>query len=716
MTPHTSHCRRALQRQILSSTDFVWISDRLLAASFERYCRVSKTGHRNAGYVPGPLESRRRLGKRQMGDLNSMQYASSAPPWAFPVPLNLSQWHWEPPKTAAQLQRDNEYQEDHTPTNWLTKLDRWLGELAFPAASQASIIPDPTPSPQIAARESLSLCPELDTFFSLIATAPLNTVRSDAYAVFHKFQHLISLGEMAPEAILSTFTNVWEALDSRFQDTAVGQGLYLALCSAVVSGITTSRVIEPSLLDVSFWNTLLSRMSELAVDDELCALFGQAMESIPAAHLRNVSDGVLAMLGSIFSAWYSSPDLDNAADVPTLLYTAAKHSSRLQQKVEMVRSALAMADINPQEHGPLLKAATRLVLELTINSESEQHAPRYNWLCVLAQMPLVNQDFLLEASALLWYKSPGVQLFTDSELCSLMLFQWESRGYLPRSDFVRSGHDSHRPWEGNTAIASLAVSIYTALSGPNSRHQTAVFYSLWKFLAKLNRTDGVVASIEALSKRNKLPLRLLQALAFTSENHTVAIKLHDLYIHKLQYSGPGGIDWNPAVFEKYVDKIVHDRTLHGNTLWKALDIMMFQKSKDISLLTWRHRGDYGKRRASIVRKSLTLYANAPHLQNREAFRQVAQGVRYLEQSEDGLSPDDVKVLFHVVAKDLKEGKPGRTRRLRWFLRVIERNFGSAIMRGCLRAFSNWRWRLKVNWRLQMQAEAHVVRGSTNGAS
>lgn len=51
--------------------------------------------------MPGPLEARRRLGKRNLGDLNALQCPPTPPPWAFPYPVDLSQWKWEPPSSAS---------------------------------------------------------------------------------------------------------------------------------------------------------------------------------------------------------------------------------------------------------------------------------------------------------------------------------------------------------------------------------------------------------------------------------------------------------------------------------------------------------------------------------------------------------------------------------------------------------------------------------------
>lgn len=105
MTPQTSHCCRLLQ---LSRTPRIPSIPRsplptgppcLIASApeFPHLASFVQTTRRTVGSVPGPLEARRRLGKRNLGDLNALQCPPTPPPWAFPYPVDLSQWKWEPP-------------------------------------------------------------------------------------------------------------------------------------------------------------------------------------------------------------------------------------------------------------------------------------------------------------------------------------------------------------------------------------------------------------------------------------------------------------------------------------------------------------------------------------------------------------------------------------------------------------------------------------------
>ncbi|CAG8961104.1 hypothetical protein HYFRA_00002647 [Hymenoscyphus fraxineus] len=74
MTVCSPVCRRAVQRKITCPGEPIWISDDVLHRSYQRFLSVSKTAKRYGSFVPGPLESRRRLGKREMAHASASAY------------------------------------------------------------------------------------------------------------------------------------------------------------------------------------------------------------------------------------------------------------------------------------------------------------------------------------------------------------------------------------------------------------------------------------------------------------------------------------------------------------------------------------------------------------------------------------------------------------------------------------------------------------------
>ncbi len=752
MTPHASRCCRALKRQIASPKDSIWISDSLLAAAFDRFCVASKTWQRRFSNLPGPLESRRRLGKRQIGDLG-LQSASSAPGWAFETPLNLSKWQWEPPQLALELEQRQSGRDKSDTAGLFSPLLKSLGQWAAEIVEES---PPPLPDISTPVAETSRRQPpfqaDLDAFMWSIANAPRELLVSDTTNLCHKFQRSIYLGELLAGDVVLISKQIWGALDSRFMGSQEDAHLYFSLYSAVVTGVTTSKVFDAKLLRPAFWNTLLVRMSVLPVGEELCDLFGQVLNAVRHIRRGGVREGVLSVLGRFFSSWAfqdSGADLSEAA---RLLEVSCSSSMRVEQTLSALRSSLAakagvvdghilhrartqlahanislrsaenalsvtfnnvralseaLESVGPGESAAVLDAAIKLVQVQPSMSASRQWDLRYNWLSVLAQLPYVRQDAFFEALALLSPDSPGSGPPCGTELCSLLIFQWESRGYLKAQDKVQQRYGDLCSGHDDMALGSLVLAIFKSSISHEARR--GLYASVWNLLTKLGRLDDMGESLKALSHTYQVPRDLLRALSAASRDHHVALRLQELYTHHLRRTG--GPEWDPSLFNKHAQNIVLDPSLPASTLWQALNIDKLERSvPDLPARRSRHRGTYGAHRAAIVSRVVELLSEKRGLPSRVAFRQVSQCMRFLEEVKGTAPAPAIRAFYRTVARDLMEGRPGRTTRLLWFLKVVERNCGFKISLASRHAIKRWRFRLRRLW-LWRQKRGNTERGS-----
>jgi len=710
MTLHASSCSRTLQRHVVSSRDTIWISEVALTAAFDRY---SKTWRRKASNVPGPLESRRRLGKRQLGDLSGLQCTPTPPAWAFSAPIDLTQWQWEAPQSPSTLQESCAKRASFSLS---TALPRWLRDLALGAEEPSKALVEAPPT--------LSFQTDLDMFHHSIANAPIETVVSETRHLCAKFQQSIFLGETQPKDVQALSAEIWDALDSRFSGEPQGTTVLLDLYSAIVNGATTSKVFRPGLLSSSFWNALLVRISSLPVDDRLCKLFGQVMDATRHVSRADMDQGILAFLGRCFF-WWSSPNTtaDTEKIVLRELETAAAacswamknlvtkpNSSRQSSRAACLDSAIsnldqarvsldlavdalsasdrhvrmisgALATAGPGKFGRLLHAANQSLLKYARATGTNMCELRYNWLSLLAQMPLVRQETLFRTAAML--SDLGEEPLSEVELSWLMISQWASRGYVKSPDSLRLRYERYRQYRGEAALGALALAI--CRSNDSRESQMGMYISLLRLLARLERSYDIINSLEALSHSRTVPRCLLQSLSAASSDHHVALHLQRLH----RQACKDGPDWDPGLVEKHADKIVLDASLPAGTIWAALGIAQATQA--------RQRGTYGVKRAAIVNRIATVLSEAPHLPNRVAFRQVSQCVRYLERVTGRVPAPAIRALYRVVSRDLLEQRPGRTARLRWFLCVLERNHGREVAWGCRRALKLWRYRLLRIW-------------------
>ncbi|KAH6650709.1 hypothetical protein F5144DRAFT_557088 [Chaetomium tenue] len=707
MTPPASQCRRALQRQIVPSKDSIWITDGLLASAFERYCCVSRTWNRKASNVPGPLESQRRLGRRRMGDASTWHCPPTPPPWAFLVPLNLTQWTWKPPSLARTRERNQLRHDDHTSAEPISRLPRLLRqstpqEAGRPlAASTSAALHDPSLSPVVTTPSDPYAAP-MGGFRWAVTHADDERLASYTGKLCSRLRHLIVLGEIPPNDVLPLSKEVWDMLGSRLQGSPLDHRLSLSFCRAIMSGITNSKVFSPDLLDARFWNTFLLQMSRLPADDTLCNLFVKVMASMPMTHRPDVYDGILSVLGCFFSTWNLSRVTLGGSETRRLMDIAILGELyEKQRKLSALPSCLRQAQaisgtlrgVTPEETKQLLAAAHRLVFTAAGTWQTGRHTLRYSWLYILAQNSHVNEDFMFDAAASLSHSSLNMQPLSIVEVSSLLLTQWASRGYLKAPKDVYRAYRRHRGKRDEAALAALFLGVFSRGKGETRK---GLYRSAWKLLTKLQQTDYVMRSLLFDTLTGKLPVRMLEDLAYTSNDHLTAIHLRDLWSEEVKTKDQP--QWFPGAFEKYAEDIVHDPKIPPKEIWRVLDIgKLEQQGTTFRSKIQRHRGAFGRRRAAVVERVAKAFMEAPHLSSRATLRHVSRSFAFLKVIRGKVPDFIIQDMYRIVTKDLWEEKPGRTKRLLWFLRIVERRHGLEMAWSCRLALRRWRARLLQNW-------------------
>ncbi len=522
--------------------------------------------------------------------------------------------------------------------------------------------------------------------------------------VCSSFRQRIILGEIPPRDVLVLSKEVWETLEARLPASPLGHRLSLSFCRAILSGLTASKVFSPALLDAFFWNAFLTRMTKLPADDTLSNLLVNVMATMPATHRPAVETSLLAVMGSFFSAWSRSRKAPEGRDIRRLLdiavlgelYEKQANVSALPAYLRQGRAiSTALQAANPEETKRLLAAAHRLVVSQATASARGLRSLRYSWLYMLAQMPHVNEDFLFDAAASLSNPSLAMPPMPVVEVSSLLLTQWASRGYLNSPQEIYRSYRRHRGQRDEAALASLFLAIFNRGQGETRK---GLYRSAWKLLSKLRQTDSAIRSLtfDARTGTGRLPVRMLEDLAHAANNHRIAIRLRDLWSTQLRTRDQP--EWYPGVFDKYAEAIVHDSAIPPKEIWRVLDIGKLERQgTTFRSRRRRHANAFGWRRAAVVEKMTGAFATAPHLSNRAAVRHVSRSFAFLRLVRGNVPAPILQDIYRLVTKDLWEEKPGRTKRLLWFLRLVERVYGLELAWECRLALRRWRARLTKVW-------------------
>ncbi|KAJ4297187.1 hypothetical protein N0V88_004105 [Collariella sp. IMI 366227] len=472
-------------------------------------------------------------------------------------------------------------------------------------------------------------------------------------------------------------------------------------------------------------------MAKLPVNDTLANLLVNVIKVMPMAQRELVAKDILSVFSTFISAWSTSQPAIKSAELRQLLdITFLGELYDKQAKVSalppILRQAKALSEIlhllTPQGPNALLLAFHRLVSEAIATAEA-RNTLRYAYLFVLARTPTISPAILFDAAAAFSGSRRKLKHLTGVETSSLLLTQWASRGYLDNSEEIYRVYRRHRGKRDEAALASLCLALF---SRGNPEKRKGLYRGVWRFLITIDQKNDMLRSLKfdmetgqeryegiqkkaAVHKKHQkgrtqsqpeppkptLPVRMLEDLAFTSDDWHIAIQLHDLWNrHNKAHTQPS---FFPGVFEKYTESIIHDPNLPTSTIWRTLDITKHFDSRKTSYnrkLRPHQTSPFTARRAALVERASRAFATAPHLRNRVALRHVYRSVSLLKaiRADKQVPAAVIEDLYRLVTSDLWKEKPGRTKRLLLWVKLVEDQHGLEAAWRCRMALREWRSR------------------------
>ncbi|THV49575.1 hypothetical protein BGAL_0188g00110 [Botrytis galanthina] len=338
--PSTS-CRRL--KHLTTSFECVWVSEEDLCNAFQRFCGASNTIRRHGSSVPGPLESRRRLGRRRMAYVTEMTQASMYDPGAL--------WcsSWGPEKIESQWEAPTPRiteQSKHPPAlpSWLTN---WTPMPEEPAdLSMESVIAEDSSEKgyDILRQErhiqdhfhDFEMAIELNHRESTELKGDWNTEKKKdrhqqlvgpkkalklCVSFGKRLQQSLTLGLVTSDLLsnsLRTVTNVLVDIYSGSYSNAKGSSRQspktedsfcggdtdavkklLAFYRQVWDGIVSCKVLTPADFDSKVIAEYLSLIADLPSTNETQLLVSEILPSLSALQLGSNVDNIL----SIFNKW-----------------------------------------------------------------------------------------------------------------------------------------------------------------------------------------------------------------------------------------------------------------------------------------------------------------------------------------------------------------------------------------------------------------------------
>ncbi|KAI2468820.1 hypothetical protein F4781DRAFT_432054 [Annulohypoxylon bovei var. microspora] len=667
MTPAlASQCRRATQRHLCSHINATWLPE-ALTAIFERYYVISRIYARYGSSVPGPMENRRRMGKRQMGELSFGQSHSASPLWALENLADLTQWKWESPLPSDALHRRGRDEGGSlVPAmwNWVAGHTGSAPDIALDDAGDhlthtpdlaeqplPKIVWDAQTSPLVVIETGLDLLFR-DLSYSTTRTTPNFT------EFCHIWRESLANGLFSGETVCSVIDGIQDGLAILQSDTVkslerkIGDQIILRLLTTTSVGLSSSGTHRPDYFDCSVWNDIMQRISKLQMNT--LRAFTGSMANIPDHHLGDMSTSILANLNAYLLA-----------------------SGRERKRSSLIRQANKMANplsrLNLANHSQILESSTRLVLDYMASEGLDHSQIRYGWLQLLARLPRVDFSYLAEVCCTL-ETGKDIEPLSNREICEM--YQARHRSSIIDAPTVSNmlaediqGYDDSRFY----GLFNLAL------------WRTGQFHhvrGLCKFLEKLGREQDIMRLARGFQNLVKNEASSLAKICIGGRQPLLALEIIGLYEKSRTVSKNF---WNSKFSTEALKLMTECPSLRQIGVLSALGLkyLRSKRRRRYELLT--------KRQILKATKAARAFAVSPIISRRISLTLITRCINYLQRSPSAVIPTSVlRALFHIVTRDLADGGLGRITRIRWVLALLDKQVGRDRMIRIGLGLKKWR--------------------------
>ncbi|KAI1863886.1 uncharacterized protein JN550_009384 [Neoarthrinium moseri] len=674
--PQSTQCCRVINRRVRPSCESVWIPESALASAFEQYCSVSRiTSRRNGSNIPGPLENRRRLGKRHMGELNFGHTHSTAPLWDLADAVDLTQWKWKP---ATRFEVRNA-------TGLLlgrlqSRLRDWCSTIfRVEAAAPADLTLPESPGANVFGNAEQLAKTAIDLF--LTHTQSGGTWRAnDEFVSFCARLKVLIVEQRVSRAVLSRFVRRLpqevrsQAKKSGAVPSASDTGVFVShLYNAVLDGILMSR----SLLGYSIshyhpvYSDLLDQTSRLGrIGYNKLALLRRIMSDIPRESVGQFETEIVSNITQLLYVLHQDH--------------AVISQMSLNRRINNIRSCLETLTSNVTAHRAILEKITQRIAKRDIfgfNKLRDTHYlnVRLDWLGLLARLPQVEDNFFGKACSLLekdkatkacsllekdkapkacslLEKDKATKPLSQKQLCELFLLRLNRR------------HVAVDPLTTNETVA-----LHKELrSIPDSQCFAQISSTLWKkgrlaqvkelacFLLDTSRPHDIYYIIGGLEMYARGESKALADLAIRLGDPQLALLVYICYHQSRQTSSD---TWRTS----FANEIMPTFTALGVNPGMVLDALKVHPVQCPS----RSR-ELSQSRVQRTEMAALAIAHSRRISDRVAFTNVSRCVRFLQSHKHRVTPQVLGALYYVVTRDLEDGRPGRQTRLRWFLQLLSK--------------------------------------------
>ncbi|KAM4059676.1 hypothetical protein HRG_002696 [Hirsutella rhossiliensis] len=663
--PAPVQCRRAVCRHAVPSPAAV------VRVPVEPCSRRSTSPRRCLNSHAGPLEGRRRMGKRHMTGL--MPASSVYPPvWQFDAPPATTIPRWEPPTTPLyRRQKHERLGLSGLLNHFLSWLDHSHAEKpmvppvamhvhAVDSTAQYQATPEATsPASSSSSQANLEFV-HLRSAIWVLENVDENSLQPLFNSCAHSLWHKLQSGELSPNAL---DTAVLDPLDSatrqRIPTENMADEMVASFRSIVLSALEAVQSEGDKSVDPTLWLSFAQRVCGTKGRRHDILLFGKLMRTMPTSLRAQVPPDHIAELARAVVVEHATRD-----DLAHRWSTQAHSFSRALQELTTTQRQNLDDDMRW-----FLLRQDRAVRERQILS--------FSWLIIKAYDTQATTADLLKTHV---ETAP-----LNTRVSSLNLWHLLAARFIG-AGAVESEHSKLLLEAEYESLGQRWTFLVLALMASQKKDES--LRELCSFLSSIGEFDTMA---QALTERALPVVRIdaVQAIAIACNDHNRALALHDALLSR------GGSErmlasWDWTMWVKYAERIIKDPAMDSWRIWDVLHLKR-RSSKD--------RRDRDETASDVDAKVQLLdqisqwFMEATHINDRQLLRELEK-VIYIQRGLTGtLTRQSLAHLTDLLTRDLSRGRRGRTERLEWLVQLVAQTQGMDKATRVASAIRGWRWTL-----------------------
>ncbi|KAJ3474371.1 hypothetical protein NLG97_g9876 [Lecanicillium saksenae] len=278
---YNAPCRRAVCQA--TSSRPILVSDKMLRRAIQRRPRRIVSQRRHLMSHRGPLESRRRLGKRTLtGAMHP--HAHPVPSWHIEVLSNATTWQWHAPTTPAE--RRMKAREISIPNLW-GKFLKWL---EMSDADKPFILPP---------RDMDQFPTFSKTIEDLRVDIASLTVKDTKFAqeIVQKFcvttQEGILIGQVSTEDMLVALDPFDASSRAVISEMRIGGKLFALMRSSIAEALEATQISRPDGVGDDMWAAMFNFVAGINGRFHDVSCFNKLLVTMPESAKAKVSDDTL---------------------------------------------------------------------------------------------------------------------------------------------------------------------------------------------------------------------------------------------------------------------------------------------------------------------------------------------------------------------------------------------------------------------------------------